>query len=65
MCVGVCGWVLEATEGEAAAGAEQTEREYRERSLHFFVGMRLREAAKQTGKRRGRRKNKQTEEGNV
>lgn len=33
MCVGVCGWVLEATEGEAAAGVEQTERIQRALSL--------------------------------
>lgn len=31
--MGVCGWVLEATEGEAAAGVEQTERIQRTRSL--------------------------------
>lgn len=61
MCVGVCGWVLEATEGEAAAGVGR-QREFRGRSLYFFVGMSLWEAAKQTGKCRGRRKNKQREE---
>lgn len=58
VCVGVCGWVLEATEGEAAAGVVR-QREFRGHSLYFFVGMSLREAAKQTRKCRGRRKNKQ------
>lgn len=61
MCVGVCGWVLEATEGEAAAGVVR-QREFRGHSLYFFVGMSLREAAKQTRKCRSRRKNKQREE---